>query len=256
MERKLVPGLFTLFQFFEEYRSMLLKSVSNLPDDYPRPILGHQHNLLRQGEKAILKKYEPEALLQAHQVYRILFSAFTRKLRPPSYAGVLERTLRGWSRAPASRKDMVKVFVFGGLREIKNVMSCPNYNARLKALDAYIVDLYINRNITTPLSQNVDHLSCSVMPPLNERTARKATPSLPDFVGLWGSVAISVMVDKHVMPRAGAVPDIYDYMAQLMEEEEDDVESDEIRIRPNLRVGSLDDDDEVHQEVEGPYGLV
>ncbi len=77
-------------------------------------------------------------LLPALQFYRILVSAYRQKLRPPTYAGTIERKIRGWDRTPASDAEVAQVLIYGGMKEVLRVMSRPTYATRLQALNLAI----------------------------------------------------------------------------------------------------------------------
>jgi hypothetical protein len=67
-----------------------------------------------------------------------MVSAYRQKLRPPTYAGTIERKLRGWDRTPASDADVAQVLVYGGMEEVLKIMVIPTYSARLQALNVAI----------------------------------------------------------------------------------------------------------------------
>ena len=203
MEKKLVPGLFVLFHFFEEFRRGLTR-----PDIRQTGAAAMQ--------RGIIEKYDSDIVIEAHQVYQILSAAYTRKLRPPSYAGVFERTLRGWTRSPASESEKLKLLVFGGLRELKNVLRLPSYKERLEALESYNFDLYNRQRLTHQLC-TIQHLSCSVMPRLEEQAVRNASASLTGLeLRIWNDVALDILLEREVVNPTTGIQDVYNFLSDLM----------------------------------------
>ena len=113
------PMLLVLMHFFESYRAVLVRyankrisrSAFGSPDIVP--CCAHE-------ELEIIRKYVDP--VQAHNVYRLLNLVLTRKLRPASYAGRLESTLRGWGKKPATKESIVQLIVLGGLKEVNSVL--------------------------------------------------------------------------------------------------------------------------------------
>lgn len=90
-------------------------------------------------QEDVLKCYSEDVLLPAFQLYRVLVSAFRQKLRPPTYAGAIERKLWGWDRKPATDADVAHVLVYSGMEEVVKIMSKATYSARLQALGVAIL---------------------------------------------------------------------------------------------------------------------
>lgn len=232
MEKKIVPSLFILFHFFETLRRRLVEAEQRLFSSLA-------------VQKAIIQQYDQEALVGVHQVYKILATAFARKFRPPSYAGVIERSIRGWTKSPASDMDKMKLLIFGGLRELKNLLRRPNYNARMRALESFVFEIY-TRPKPRHDSPSIMHLSCSVMARLDEESVRKGAALLPSFdERIWMDPALAVLTDKAMITSTTPLQDVYTFLADLMEEEGG---AEGVRERSEVRVGDLSeeetDDDE------------
>ena len=89
-------------------------------------------------QDALIQRYPAAHLEAAVQFFKILVSAMRQKLRPPTYAGTLERRLRGWSRPPAADADIAVLLLLGGLESVTRVISLPKYAARLEALHSFL----------------------------------------------------------------------------------------------------------------------
>ncbi|KAJ2976395.1 hypothetical protein NUW58_g8097 [Xylaria curta] len=132
MRRRLVPLLFTIFHFFETYRTLHL--------DY---IKEHGHGLTLEPytvnpiESKIMSMYDDQTLLRVHQVFPLVISSFHRRLRPPSYVGSFERSLRGYLRDPPANEVYVTALCVGGLRQVERFWEVKGYNARRAVVDTW-----------------------------------------------------------------------------------------------------------------------
>ena len=140
MVANMIPALLVLFHFFESYRAALVISADKriFGGDNDGGTTGFFPNFACE-ESEIIRKYDTwKQLWRAHSMYRLLTVVFGLKLRPPSYAGKLERTLRGWGKKPATREDLVKLMVLGGLEEVKNILGTSSYRAGRNTLNNFL----------------------------------------------------------------------------------------------------------------------
>ncbi|RDA85986.1 hypothetical protein CP532_4853 [Ophiocordyceps camponoti-leonardi (nom. inval.)] len=133
MRRRLMPLLFTIFHFFETYRSLHLKQIAELDG----------HGLQRKPytinpiERQILAMYDDKTLLRVHEVFPLVISSFCRRLRPPTYVGRVERSLRGYLRERPSDEVHAAILCIGGLRQVERLWEIKGYNSRRAAVDAW-----------------------------------------------------------------------------------------------------------------------
>lgn len=136
MYRRLIPLLFTVFHFFENYRKLHLQFIQE-----------HGYGLERTPytlnpiEVQIMNKYDDRTLLQVHQVFPLIVASFCRRLRPPSYAGLVERAVRGYLREKPADEIHTAVLCLGGLRQVLRLWETKGYNTRRGAVDAWYNDL-------------------------------------------------------------------------------------------------------------------
>jgi hypothetical protein len=137
MENRMKASTFVIYHFLEKFRAGLVQNSERA--------CSNSHGTLRPSEsfenemqREIINGYPEGTLLPAFQFYRIMVSAYRQKLRPPTYAGTIERKLRGWDRTPASDADVAQVLIYGGMEEVLKVMLQPTYGARLQALNVAI----------------------------------------------------------------------------------------------------------------------
>lgn len=130
MRRRLIPLLFTIFHFFETYRTMHVEYIKE-----------HGHGLAREPytinpiEAKIMSMYDDKTLLRVHQVFPLVISSFCRRLRPPSYVGRFERSIRGYLKDKPTDEVYVTAMVIGGLRQVEKFWEIKGYNSRRGAVD-------------------------------------------------------------------------------------------------------------------------
>lgn len=140
MRRRLIPLVFTAFHFFETYRNLHLKYLTERDG----------HGLLREPytmnpiELQILSMYDDQTLLRVHQVFPLIVSSFCRRLRPPSYVGRVERAVRGYIRDRPPDEVHVAILCLGGLRQVEEFWMVKGYNSRRLRVDAWY------NTLTTP----------------------------------------------------------------------------------------------------------
>lgn len=136
MYRRLIPLLFTIFHFFEHYRKLHIQYIQEHGYGVERtPYTIHPI------ESQIMKMYDDRTLLQVHQVFPMVVSSFLRRLRPPSYVGRLERTVRGYLREKPTDEVNMAVLSLGGLRQVLRFWEVKGYNTRIGMVEAWYNDV-------------------------------------------------------------------------------------------------------------------
>ncbi|KAI1403003.1 hypothetical protein F4819DRAFT_250938 [Hypoxylon fuscum] len=132
MRRRLIPLLFTVFHFFETYRTLHIEYIKE-----------HGHGLSREPytinpiEAKIMSMYDDQTLLRVHQVFPLVVSSFCRRLRPPTYVGRFERSLRGYLKDRPPDEFYVAAMCVGGLRQVERFWEIKGYNSRRGAVDSW-----------------------------------------------------------------------------------------------------------------------
>jgi hypothetical protein len=132
MRRRLIPMVFTVFHFFETYRTLHLKYIAE--HGYGLDKTPYTVNPI---ESEILNMYDDRTLFQVHEIFPLVMASFGRRLRPPSYVGRVERSLRGYLREKPPEEVHVAILCLGGLREVEKIWEVKGYNARRAAVDAW-----------------------------------------------------------------------------------------------------------------------
>ncbi|KAJ5047117.1 uncharacterized protein L3040_002960 [Drepanopeziza brunnea f. sp. 'multigermtubi'] len=131
MRQRLMPLVFTLFHFFETYREIHIHRLNNGPP------LRHQAYTVNPIEAQVMSMYDDETLLKVHQVFPLVVSSFSRRLRPPSYVGTLERSIKGYLKDRPPDEVYATILAVGGLRQAQRFWETKGYNARRAAVDIW-----------------------------------------------------------------------------------------------------------------------
>ncbi|KAF5025273.1 hypothetical protein F66182_2658 [Fusarium sp. NRRL 66182] len=137
MRRRLIPLLFTIFHFFETYRRLYLKRMA---ENGGRGLRREPYTL-NPIEAEIMSMYDDQTLLRVHEVFPLVISSFCRRLRPPTYVGRVERSLRGYIREKPSDDVHVAILCIGGLRQVERLWEIKGYNSRRGAVDTWFNSL-------------------------------------------------------------------------------------------------------------------
>jgi hypothetical protein len=132
MRRRLMPLIFTMFHFFEKYRELHLQHLQ--ANGVP---LRLQPFTLNPIEKQVMDMYDDDLLLTVHQVFPLVLSSFSRRLRPPSYAGRLERSIKGMLKDKPADEVYATIILVGGLRQAERFWETKGYNTRRAAVDQW-----------------------------------------------------------------------------------------------------------------------
>ncbi|KAM0446919.1 hypothetical protein ACHAO4_009070 [Trichoderma viride] len=136
MRRRLIPLLFTVFHFFETYRKLHLKYIAEKGNG-----LLKEPYTVNPIETEIMNMYDNRTLLRVHEVFPLIISSFCRRLRPPTYVGRVERSLRGYLRERPPDEVHVAILCLGGLRQVERLWETKGYNNRRAAVDIWFSSL-------------------------------------------------------------------------------------------------------------------
>ncbi|RDL42125.1 putative F-box protein involved in pathogenicity [Venustampulla echinocandica] len=132
MRQRLMPLVFTLFHFFETYRELHVRHLT-----YGGTPLRLQPYTLNPIECEVMAMYDDQTLLRAHQVFPLVMSSFSRRLRPPSYAGRIERSFKGYLKDRPADEVYATIIQVGGLRQAQRFWETKGYNIRRAAVDTW-----------------------------------------------------------------------------------------------------------------------
>lgn len=139
---KMIPLVFAVGHFLEEHRRVILER--DLGRIRPRYHIGYDICTtpgITNEERRIFKRLDQPLRLQYFYMYCFIVQTLTRKLRPPTYAGSLEKFVRGWTGQPACNEDIAFVLVLGGISQVAKLLACKNYSERRRLLHTFITRL-------------------------------------------------------------------------------------------------------------------
>lgn len=194
MALKMRPYLLMLSHFLEMYRAELAEVVKTCDIS----VKTKRDAALDHAEAHVIQRYNGHVVHSLCSLAHFLIMVIARKLRPASYAGSLERRLRGWSTEPATAAECMRILVMGGLESVHMVISIPKFSNRVCALKKHLSrlsqkfpDQEINPRfyIVSHNDRNLDSIPIfsSIMPPLEEDIANKVCQVLPtreDFLSI------------------------------------------------------------------------
>ncbi|KAG9234120.1 hypothetical protein BJ875DRAFT_401674 [Amylocarpus encephaloides] len=132
MCRRLTPLIFTLFHFFETYRELHVKHL--IYGGVPLRQTPYTRNPI---ECQVMAMYDDQTLLRVHEVFPFVISSFSRRLRPPSYAGRIERSLKGYLKDRPPDEVYASIITVGGLRQAQRFWETKGYNIRRESVDIW-----------------------------------------------------------------------------------------------------------------------
>ncbi|KAJ4258966.1 hypothetical protein NW762_008054 [Fusarium torreyae] len=145
MRRRLTWLLFHIFHFFETYRIAHLKYIKRQGHGLKR-----EPYTLNPVEAQVLAMYDDDTLLKMHQIFPLVISSFCRRLRPPTYVGRVERSLRGYIRERLPEEVTVAILCVGGLGQVARLWEVKSYNSRRSAADVWYAGIIKNKEQVKP----------------------------------------------------------------------------------------------------------
>ncbi|CAI6338404.1 unnamed protein product [Periconia digitata] len=146
---KMIPLVFGVGYFLEEHRRAILER--DLGRIRPRSHIGYDictEGSIADAERKILMRLDPPLRLQFFYMYCFILQVLTRKLRPPTYTGSVEKVLRGWHGKPACAEDVAFVLILGGVGQVAKLLSCRNYGERRRLLHMFITRLSPHESVS------------------------------------------------------------------------------------------------------------
>ncbi|KAH7326715.1 hypothetical protein B0I35DRAFT_142450 [Stachybotrys elegans] len=192
MRRRLIPLLFTVFHFFEMYRKLHLRHLIENPG-YP---LQRDPYTMNPIEQEIMKMYDDRTLLRVHEVFPLIVSSFCRRLRPPTYVGRLERSLRGYIREKPSDDIHAAILCIGGLRQVERLWEIKGYNTRRGAVDVWFNSLTKSASPEAPAKQRRGLMSFGRKKSTNGESETHASGEGGIRRGSFGSIKSNNMEDS------------------------------------------------------------
>ncbi|KIV86506.1 hypothetical protein PV11_02116 [Exophiala sideris] len=148
LTRRMHLAAWTIYHFLEKYRDMLVHEhpkhlhfgQSTATDQQP----GHEDRNVSSCPscaelvKSLLSTYPATELIPAYHFYDLCRQHIRGLSRAPTYAGTIERRLRGWSRKSPTDIDLAQYVIFGGIPELSKLsMLKGSYTSRIELIGAF-----------------------------------------------------------------------------------------------------------------------
>lgn len=136
LKHHLIQHLFHMFHFFENYRTEHVEFIKR-----------HGHGLLREPytlnpiEVHVMAMYDDSTLWSMKVFFGAVIDCFCQQLRPPSYIGIIDRSLGGPLRQKVPDEICVAIMCVGGLRQVARIWEVPGYNERCSMADAWYASI-------------------------------------------------------------------------------------------------------------------
>lgn len=174
MRQRLTPLVFTLFHFFETYRDLHVRHL--MMGGTP---LNFEPYTMNPIECQVMAMYDDKTLLKVHQVFPLVISSFSRRLRPPSYAGSIERSFKGYLKGRPADEVYATIILVGGLRQAQRFWETKGYNARRQAVDIWYG--FVTRSPVEPAPKSkmslITHLGRKKSAPIAEASTSESAAS-------------------------------------------------------------------------------
>ncbi|EHY54136.1 hypothetical protein HRR83_004789 [Exophiala dermatitidis] len=143
--RRLHLAAWTLYHFLDKYRLMLIFEHPGHPQPQPN-LTGSSTDKsasscpsCKRFVRRLLLSYPGTEIIPAYHFYALCQQHLRSLSRAPTYAGSIERKLRGWSRKPPTDADLATLFVMGGIPELcKLNMLKGTYNQRIEVIGSFV----------------------------------------------------------------------------------------------------------------------
>ena len=210
------PSAFIIYHFLETLRGKIITGIRGHTPTGPYDLCHTCYDY----QDDIIMNYPRERLLPAYQFYKILISAFRQKLRPPTYAGILERKLRGWDRQPPTERDMFQVLLMGGLLEVQRIMNFSKYVLRLGALAEYLDKIW-DRSFPIDI-RGVDQLllrsNVKSTEPADDLTALGWSNHQWNLYDVWTVKVEQRLLAERVVESIQEMPDAFSYIEDIIDD--------------------------------------
>lgn len=144
LRENMMPSLFTIQAYLELKAETLLSSPS--PDIQPGQPSSQEHAPGK--ETTFFLSLPAPHLHQAHKCFLFLTWLSNSILSRPSYAGAMERTMRGWLSDPLDAVNYRLYLLFGGIGALGKLVELSSYKHRRKAVEAWGRGLDPGQNVS------------------------------------------------------------------------------------------------------------
>jgi hypothetical protein len=197
-------AIFPLLLVFQHY----FESCATVLCDLVTTVGGAPHDsdtikdayLLR--EREIITQYKPSFLLEMYQMWCFMTWSNNQLLNQPSYAGLLERTIRGWISDPIESCNLNLAMILGGLRTCRETLGLRTYKDRRNAVERRLKGL--DPGSSTKWAAAWAEMRFQIISGAEEVVTKEQAKAVLEMklVGgnVFGDSARAVLVEKGLLP--------------------------------------------------------
>lgn len=140
----------TVYHFLESFREILIKTHDTQHDASVGKFWSC--HLCKEATQDLVNTYPVQELKGAYHFYQLMHTHLRAATRAPTFAGTIERKLRGWGKNPASDEDLSILVVLGGMEILSKIsMMQGSYDIRLKIVSTFIDKVKYHVDVNTNL---------------------------------------------------------------------------------------------------------
>jgi hypothetical protein len=192
----MVPLILMVQHYLEHCATILLDTVAISSEAF--------HSTYLPRERHIIEGYEPEHLHLAHKFWMFLTWLSRQILHRPSYAGTVERTVRGWNMEPLNGFDYRLFLIFGNMDALVRLVRAPSPKARRKVIDTSLARLDPERSVLW--QQHWQGVAGARGKQVTKEQVKRALSVQLSASDVWSESAQIILVEKDQIPPQGNVP--------------------------------------------------
>ena len=218
LRARMLPLLHALSTFLSRWRVAWLECLDAHAD------LTIVKTALHGRARAISQTFPPRLLLATHHMHALLVAILSRSLRPPSYANVIERSVRGWTGTSPPVVSLRALLALGGVDAVADVLGTRSYAGKCREVEYFLHRL----DTTEPTVRWREHWVALVRGPFpNSKDApgmeeltggieRLKALRYDDWTTAWNEVVPDVLVESGVVKSPKDFKPVGAFVSELL----------------------------------------
>ncbi|KAF4556304.1 Hypothetical protein D9617_1g081800 [Elsinoe fawcettii] len=166
IRRRMIPLLFMISTYLSQAKSLVMDLADS--DDISVECQAHMDAMT----SAMVEGIDLADLKEVHYMWLFILWLLNSILSIPTYAGTLERTVRGWTADPLDRCSLAKLLVVGNLPAVQKLVKLRDYKERRRWAEGFLRGL--SPDESTKWSQRWRDLDVGLDPVPLDIQAKKA----------------------------------------------------------------------------------
>lgn len=137
----MTPLLFIIGHYFSSCQRILLEELDRTAGS------ATFDEEFQEKTHSVFTAYSKQNLLSTYYMWLFLSWLFNQIMNRPSYAGSVERAVRGWTAEPLDSPSLTVMLIHGNMSGVKDLLKLKTYNERRKWANAYLKTLHPDQNV-------------------------------------------------------------------------------------------------------------